>query len=165
MPRVTRRQLMAEIGAATSAYQRATQALDDEVGRRLGVNAADLRGLDWLTDQPRTASELARRTGLTPAATTSMIDRLERKGFVRRTSDPGDRRRVLVEMTEEGQRRTYELYEPMVLEGMPVLDSLSTSELQLLATHLVAIREITERHEDRLRSDWQPPGSAARQGR
>lgn len=152
MPRVTRRQLIAEVGAATQAYQRATQSLDDEVGRRLGVGPADLRCLDWLVDEPRSASELARRTGLTPAATTSMIDRLERKGFVRRTADPADRRRVVVEMTEEGHRRTWELYGPMVTEGLPMLESLSTAELELLVKHLVAIREITERHEERLRS-------------
>ena len=162
MPRRTRRQLIADIGTATSAYQRATQALDDEVGRRLGVNAADLRGLDWLTDEPRTASELARRTGLTPAATTSMIDRLERKGFVRRAADPSDRRRVLVEMTEEERRRTWELYEPMVVDGAPLLESCSTAELELLARHLVAIREITERHEERLRGDWEPPSRPGR---
>ncbi|MFC7487376.1 MarR family winged helix-turn-helix transcriptional regulator [Knoellia sp. CPCC 206453] len=140
------------MGTATQAYQRATQALDDEVGRALGVGPADLRCLDWLVDQPRSASELARRVGLTPAATTSMIDRLERKGFVRRTSDPADRRRVLVEMTEQGQRRTWELYEPMVIEGMPLLEGCTTAELELLVKHLVAIREITERHEERLRS-------------
>ena len=152
MPKVTRRQLIADVGAATQAYQRATQALDDEVGRALGVGPADLRCLDWLVDEPRSASELARRVGLTPAATTSMIDRLERKGFVRRTSDPADRRRVLVEMTEQGQQRTWELYEPMVLEGMPLLEGCTTAELELLVKHLVAIREITERHEERLRS-------------
>lgn len=152
MPKITRRQLIADVGSALQAYQRATQALDDEVGRALGVGPADLRCLDWLVDEPRSASELARRVGLTPAATTSMIDRLERKGFVRRTADPADRRRVLVEMTEEGQRRTWELYGPMVTEGMPMLESLTTAELTLFVKHLVAIREITECHEERLRS-------------
>lgn len=152
MPKVTRRQLIADVGAATQAYQRATQALDDEVGRALGVGPADLRCLDWLVDEPRSASELARRVGLTPAATTSMIDRLERKGFVRRAADPADRRRVLVEMTEEGQRRTWELYEPMVTEGMPLLEGSTTAELERLIKHLTAIREITERYEERLRA-------------
>lgn len=152
MPKITRRQLIADVGAATQAYQRATQALDDEVGRALGVGPADLRCLDWLVDAPRSASELARRVGLTPAATTSMIDRLERKGFVRRTSDPDDRRRVLVEMTQEGQQRTWELYEPMVAEGAPLLEGCTVAELELLVKHLTSIREITERYEERLRS-------------
>jgi DNA-binding MarR family transcriptional regulator len=44
-----------------------------------------------------TAGELAERTGLTTGATTRLIDRLERRGRVRRVADPGDRRRVRVE--------------------------------------------------------------------
>ncbi|MEU4530495.1 MarR family transcriptional regulator [Micromonospora ureilytica] len=43
------------------------------------------------------SGELAERTGLTTGATTRLIDRLERAGHVRRTADPADRRRVLVE--------------------------------------------------------------------
>ena len=33
---------------------------------------------------------------------TSRIDRLERRGFVRRLADPNDRRGVLIELTDEG---------------------------------------------------------------
>jgi MarR family len=43
-----------------------------------------------------TAGELADRTGLTTGATTRLIDRLERRGRVRRVADPADRRRVRV---------------------------------------------------------------------
>lgn len=44
-----------------------------------------------------TSGELAAGTGLTTGATTRLIDRLERAGYVRRTTDPGDRRKVVVE--------------------------------------------------------------------
>ena len=53
------------------AYQRSTQAFDDEVGRVLAVNPVDLRCLDWLTGGPMSASRLAEATGLSAAATTS----------------------------------------------------------------------------------------------
>src|SRR5690606_11717094 len=39
------------------------------------------------------------RTGLSTGATTRLIDRLERSGQVRRTPDPADRRRVILEKT------------------------------------------------------------------
>ena len=56
-------------------------------GRALGLGPADLRCLDWLADGPKTAGVLATATGLRPAATTALIDRLEAKGLVERVRD------------------------------------------------------------------------------
>jgi DNA-binding MarR family transcriptional regulator len=39
---------------------------------------------------------------LSSAGITSRIDRLERRGFVRRLADPNDRRGVMVELTDDG---------------------------------------------------------------
>jgi DNA-binding MarR family transcriptional regulator len=49
-----------------------------------------------------TPGRLARDLLLTPAAATARIDRLERKGFVRRTPHPTDRRAVRLELTPAG---------------------------------------------------------------
>ena len=73
----TRRQLVGDLGAALQRYQRSVQAYDDAVGRPSGLGPADLRCLDWLADGPKTAGVLAVATGLRPAATTALIDRLE----------------------------------------------------------------------------------------
>jgi DNA-binding MarR family transcriptional regulator len=40
---------------------------------------------------------------LSSAGVTSRIDRLERRGLVRRLDDPNDRRGVLIELTDEGR--------------------------------------------------------------
>ena len=114
---VTRRQLVGELGTALQRYQRSVQAYDDAVGRALALGPADLRCLDWLADGPKTAGVLATATGLRPAATTALIDRLEAKGLVERVRDETDRRRVLVRMTDEGMRSTYAMYAPLVEEG------------------------------------------------
>lgn len=150
MPR-SRQALTASLGRALQAYQRSTQAYDDEVGRVLDVNPVDLRCLDWLTEGPMSASRLAEATGLSAAATTAMIDRLERKGFVRRRRHESDRRQVLVEMTEDGQARTWELYGPLVTAGMPLLARFDTAELATMRDHLIAMRGITDAQRDRLR--------------
>jgi DNA-binding MarR family transcriptional regulator len=147
----TRQALIGEVGRAMQAYQRSTAAFDDEVGRVLGVNPADLRCLDWLTEGPMTASRLAQATGLSAAATTSMIDRLERKGFIRRRRDDGDRRQVLVEYTEDGLRRVGALYGPLVAEGEPLLGSYSREQLTVMRDQLVRMREVTDRQRARLR--------------
>ena len=149
---VSRQALAGELGRAMQAYQRSTQAFDDEVGRVLGVNPVDLRCLDWLSEGPLSATRLAEATGLSAPATTSMIDRLERKGFVRRRKHESDRRQVLVEMTEEGQARSWALYGPLVEDGMPLLARFTIDELASMRDHLVAIRELTDRQRDRLRA-------------
>ncbi|WP_067962517.1 MarR family winged helix-turn-helix transcriptional regulator [Nocardiopsis trehalosi] len=48
-----------------------------------------------------TSGDLAARAGLTTGATTRLIDRLEKAGYVRRTADPADRRRVVVEAVDD----------------------------------------------------------------
>ena len=148
----SRQALIGELGRALQAYQRSTQAFDDEVGRVLDLNPVDLRCLDWLTEGPLSASRLAEATGLSAAATTAMIDRLEKKGFVRRRKHETDRRQVLVEMTDAGQARTWALYGPLVEAGMPLLARFDTAELAAMRDHLIAIRGITDAARERLRS-------------
>ena len=54
--------------------------------------------------------ELAQRTGLANATLTSMLDRMERKNLLRRTADPGDRRKTRICLTEQafGLREKYD---------------------------------------------------------
>ena len=147
---VTRRQVVAELGDAMQRYQRSVQSYDDAVGRALGLGPADLRCLDWLVDGPRTAGVLATATGLRPAATTALIDRLEARGLVERVRDEGDRRKVLVRMTDEGVRSTYAMYAPLVEEGQGLFARHSVAQLLEMRDLLDAMREMTDRHRERL---------------
>jgi DNA-binding MarR family transcriptional regulator len=47
-------------------------------------------------------THLAKGLMLSSAGVTSRIDKLERRGFVRRLADPNDRRGVLIELTDAG---------------------------------------------------------------
>ncbi|AKB28701.1 Transcriptional regulator, MarR family [Methanosarcina siciliae T4/M] len=47
-------------------------------------------------------STLGKYTGLEKSSLTRMVDDLEKKGIVFRKTDPGDRRKVLVSLTEKG---------------------------------------------------------------
>jgi len=146
-----RQALIGELGTAMQAYQRSNAAFDDEVGRLLSANPADLRCLDWLSEGRMSAGELSRATGLSSAATTSMIDRLERKGFVRRVRSEADRRQVLVEMTEEGNERVWQLYGPLVTEGAGLFTEFSADELANMVELVKAMRELADQHRDLLR--------------
>ena len=148
--RKRRQTLITEAGNAMQAYQRSTQAFDDAVGRALGLNPTDLRCLDWLVDGPKSAGELSVGTGLSSAATTTLIDRLEGKGFVQRVGDPADRRRVLVEMTPQGRERVYRYYGPIVEEGKDLFADVTDEQVARMRDWLVAARELTDRHRQRI---------------
>jgi DNA-binding MarR family transcriptional regulator len=145
-----REELVHALGDAMQRYQRSVQAFDDTVGRRLGLGPADLRCLDWLVDGPKSAGVLSAATGLRPAATTALIDRLAKRGLVRRLRSEADRRTVLVEMTELGQQLTWEAYGPLVRAGQPALEALSAEQLTFLTEHLVRITALTDEHRDLL---------------
>ena len=147
----SRQPLVAAVGSAMQAYQRSTGALDDAAADRLAVNRTDLRGLDWLFDGPTTVGQLGQATGLSSAATTKLLDRLERKGLVRRLRDTSDRRKVLVEMTELGRRLAGEIYGPLAQEGAGLLKHLGDHELNVIREYLEASRQLTDRHRERVR--------------
>jgi DNA-binding MarR family transcriptional regulator len=89
--------------------------ISDLVATRVGLNSTDLECLDLLyLAGGITAGRLAEHTGLTTGATTAVIDRLERAGFVRRRRDPEDRRRVFVEVVPESGDPIVPLYIPLM---------------------------------------------------
>jgi DNA-binding MarR family transcriptional regulator len=53
---------------------------------------------------PHTVADLARSDKITHQSVTDSVDALAGRGLVRRTPDPGDRRRKLVTITADGQR-------------------------------------------------------------
>ena len=50
------------------------------------------------------AGQLAQQAKISPSTITEIVEGLERDGFVRRESDPDDRRAVRVALTAEGRR-------------------------------------------------------------
>lgn len=159
-----RQALLAEVGRATQAYQRATDGFDDVVGRKLAVNPTDLRCLDWLTERAMTAGELGAATGLSSAATTTLVDRLERRGFVRRQRDTVDRRRVVVELTDHGRGVLGELYGPLAREGGRLLARFSDEELTRLRDFLLEATKAVDKHRAQVRQSPAPPEGAAGKG-
>lgn len=78
------------------------------------------------------AGEAARGLSVTPATLTSVVNTLERDGYVERRRDPGDRRAVLLHATEAGLTLLrdvgpdigadlYELYDVVAPEDEPAV--------------------------------------------
>jgi len=67
-----------------------------------GLTHAGLIALHFLDSGPLNQTELARRAKVEAQTMSRTVDRLERRGLVRREADPGDRRRMIVTRTGEG---------------------------------------------------------------
>jgi DNA-binding MarR family transcriptional regulator len=127
-------------------------AFDNLATQRLGVNETDLHCLNIIENAGGvTAGELAAQSGLTTGAVTGVIDRLEKKGFARRVSDPSDRRRVKVEVTKAFYARAEKIWGPVAADWAAALERFSGEQLDGFDRFLRTTNEITRRHLDRLR--------------
>jgi len=90
---------------ALRALQAAMGDAQSALGRRLRLIPTDLAAMSHLASAQDLLgpTELAGRLGLSPAATTEVVDRLERAGHLVRDRDPGDRRRIRL-VTSAGAR-------------------------------------------------------------
>lgn len=152
--RKTKAELIGELLAAVRANQNATDQMDDAAARGMGVNRTDSRCLDTIEQfGPITAGRLAEAAGLTTGAVTAVIDRLVAKGYLRRVADPTDRRRVMVEVTEELERRAGRYYGPLAAQAFPFLSRYSKAELELIADFLRASTAIVEKRVGEIRAE------------
>jgi len=80
----------------------------EETFERFGLNRGEVGVLSALRTAPAprrlSPTALFRGLMLSSAGMTSRLDRLERRGFVRRIPDPDDRRSVQVELTPAGRK-------------------------------------------------------------
>lgn len=136
-------------------YQAAVDDFDREMARILRVNPTDLRCLEILTTEPEsevTPRALARRLNLTTGSVTTMLDRLERVGYITRERHPSDRRQVLVRSTAQVRQAIWGHLEPMLEESFATVSQRFTAqELDAVGRFLAEATELEDRHVERLR--------------
>jgi MarR family transcriptional regulator, organic hydroperoxide resistance regulator len=72
--------------------------------RELGVSPIEGHVLTYLRSYaPASIRDLVRVFGIKQSTFTSLLDRLEQDGFVRRSINPADRRSFLIHITDEGK--------------------------------------------------------------
>jgi DNA-binding MarR family transcriptional regulator len=141
-------ELILGVIAAIRVSQAATDALDHAVADYIGLDRTAYRCLDILDQEgPMTAGRLAGRARLSAGAMTALLDRLEKRGFARRTRDTQDRRRVLVEVTPELREVAARLFGTPD-EGAEALAAYTNEQLELLIAFL---RDNAAYQEERMR--------------
>jgi DNA-binding MarR family transcriptional regulator len=91
-----------------------------------------LRLVTRSAERRMSAGDLSRALLLSSGAMTNRLDRMEAAGLVRRVPDPNDRRGVLVEITELGERQIDEAVTEQAAKEIDVLSVLTPKELTAL---------------------------------
>jgi DNA-binding MarR family transcriptional regulator len=126
------------------------------MAQQLGMPLADLQCIGLLIAGPATPSELAERLGLTTGAVTKLLDRLQQAGYVTRSADPTDRRRIIVAADPERLSELAQHYAPMGEQMQRHVAGYSDTELELILDFLRVGREAADEEISRMRREGLP---------
>lgn len=125
--------MVTEATQAAAAFGAANDVVDEAAAAAFGVNRTDLRILGLVSAAGTlTAGGLAEKAGLSPAATTTAIQRLTKAGHLTRRTDAEDRRRAVVELTPAAAELLDEIYAPIERAGRALLEEYSAEQLELV---------------------------------
>ena len=144
---------LAQLPVRWRVFANQTVLYTQSVAEQLGLNLTDLSCTGIVSvEGPVTAGRLAELAGLTTGAITGAIDRLERAGYVRRESDPNDRRRVVVvPVTEKLVATVAPAFMPMLAATMQRMSSYSEDQIRLFIELITDITEILREETRRVR--------------
>ncbi|MEM9655712.1 MAG: MarR family transcriptional regulator [Actinomycetota bacterium] len=125
--------------AAVQDLLREAVARSHQAPALAGLDTTALRALDALAGGTMTVSEIRAVLGLSAAATTQVVDRLEEAGFAERSHDRVDRRRVLVSLTDEARDYGRRQKQPMLARIEAVCRRYSEAELLRAAEMIGAL--------------------------
>jgi DNA-binding MarR family transcriptional regulator len=119
-----------------------------------GLNATDMECLRLLFSKGvATPSELARHTGLTSGATTAMLDRLEKAGFIERRPNPNDRRGTLISPAKSSAAKAASWFESARKAQAELISSYSESELEIIADVFERFTKLWDQEREKLKRD------------
>ena len=106
----------------------------------VGISAPHYGVMRLLKLHPYTIKELSKHMVVEPASLVPVVDELERKAFVRRTTDPADRRRTPLILTDEGDRMLTNL--PLMPLSSPFMRTLDAMGEERMHDLLAGLREL-----------------------
>jgi DNA-binding MarR family transcriptional regulator len=155
-PSRRRRDLLDAVGDEARVNAASAVRFNLAMANQLGMPLADLQCIGLLVDGPSTPSWLAERLGLTTGAVTKLLDRLQQAGYITRSADPADRRRIIVAADPERLSELAEHYAPMGEHLQRHVAGYSDTELELVLDFLRAGREAADQEISRMRRGGVP---------
>lgn len=149
-----RAKLFEEVSQAGREESRLSVLFRHLIAQKAGSNITDQECMDFLMEMGKaTPGDLARMTGLTTGAITSVIDRLERAGYVKRERDTKDRRKIFVRPIAGSTEKIDNIYSSFVEEVLECIDKYSDSELELIRDHYQNMAKIFARQIEKLKQE------------
>jgi DNA-binding MarR family transcriptional regulator len=115
------------------------QMTDDE---EHDLSMRQLSALQFIDGTETTLGDVARNLNVTPAVVTGLIDRLERRGYVRRVASVYDRRRVYIELTTAGEDVRDHAEDQLAKRLQSLLSNLSSEEICALERGLQVMEKV-----------------------
>jgi len=113
------------------------------IADKLGVNLTDFKVLGLLHRRGEmTPKALTEATGLSAAAMTTVIDRLEQAGYVERRRRGTDRRSFTVHATKGSEGKVERLYKSLLLASQALLPDYTSRQSALIADFFKKSTEI-----------------------
>lgn len=120
--------------------QRAMGLLVERWISEAGLSTSDFQLLETLLHKgPLTITEIQKRVLLATGSMTAAVDRVEKKGLVKRTATESDRRARRLVLTDEGKllaEALYQAHAEQLKSAMSALDDEETKELYRLLKKL-----------------------------
>ena len=136
---------------ATRRLTRSSLMLQYAIAEKMNLNPTDAECIDFLIEMgPSTAGDLAKVTRLTTGAITSVIDRLQKAGFVKRENDPHDRRKVIITFIPKKHGKAKQYYAAMAKDVYELFSDYTESKLKLLIQHSDALTAIFQKHAEKV---------------
>jgi len=103
------------------------------VAESSGMHTTDIKCLDFLVEaRSVTAGDLARFTGLTTGAITAVIDRMEKAGFIKRTADSNDRRKIIIKLLVEHPKHSQVVHSLFTNQMPKILSEYTSNEIAII---------------------------------
>jgi DNA-binding MarR family transcriptional regulator len=136
------------------------------LGEKLGLAPSEWKMLGLLERHgPMTPGDLSARSGLAPPSVTGIIDRLERRAWVRRDRDTKDARRVVVTLDQKAAERDVgEFFGGLIRRLEELYEQYADEELERLAEVMVEIARCQREATAELQDGELPGGTIAGRG-
>lgn len=133
------------------------------VAESLGLSVTEFKCLD-ITSRigPVTAGQLAEYTGLSTGAITGLVDRLEQAGFVKRQSDPKDRRKVLIQAVSMRGAEVGKLFESLARSMGALISTYPPDQAELILDFMRSAVEVMRGETQKLRAVMLKSGQLSR---
>jgi DNA-binding MarR family transcriptional regulator len=149
----TRKEIVIDLIWTGKKMSNASMLFRRTMADRLGLCDTDIGCIDRLLEVGSvTAGQLAEITGLTTGAVTSVINRLEGAGFVKREGDVKDRRKIIIKPVMGAFAKVASFHRSLEKETDKLLSGYTDKDLEFIIRHNNRMSALFEKEIAKMRS-------------